>query len=241
MEPETIENPIRPLVKIEQLVKTYREGEFTVHAVDNVSLDIFRGEFTVIAGASGSGKTTLLNVIGGLDNPDSGRVMLEEKELTKMSEREKARERLRKIGYVFQSYNLLPVLSAWENIQLVLKLQGVEDSLHSGIIDPLFEEMGLAGLQNRFPSQLSGGQQQRVAVARALAGKPEIVLADEPTANLDSETSKSLLEMMHELNRKRKVTFLFSSHDSMVIEKADRVIRLLDGKIISDLIKEKPL
>lgn len=222
------------IVQTDNLMKTYLEGEHLVHAVDKVSLNFQKGEFTVIAGASGSGKTTLLNLIGGIDIPDSGFVSINGKNITELNEKERAAERLNRIGFIFQAYNLLPVLTAWENVQLVMQLQGVPESEHEEIISPLFEEMGLQDMKNRFPAQLSGGQQQRVAIARALAAKPDIVLADEPTANLDSETSISLINMMHSLNKHFNVTFLFSSHDPLVINNAGRIIKMLDGKVISD-------
>jgi len=217
--------------------KEFQEAEHVVHAVDGVDLAIKRGDFATLAGPSGSGKTTLLNLIGGLDRPDGGDIKIGGESTGDKSDDQLSDLRLRKIGFVFQAYNLIPVLTAYENVQFVLQIQDVPESEHKGRIMPLFEEIGLTGLENRFPSQLSGGQQQRVAVARAVIGDPAIVLADEPTANLDSETASNLLDMMRKLNEEKKVTFLFSTHDPMVIDLARRVIRLRDGKVTDDVKK----
>jgi len=192
------------------------------------------GEFATLAGPSGSGKTTLLNIIGGLDRPDEGTVMVGGVTLGDRSEDELAKLRLHTIGFVFQAYNLIPVLTVYENIQFVLQIQGAPEREHLGRIMPLLERLEVAGFENRFPGQLSGGQQQRIAVARAVVGNPSIILADEPTANLDSESASNLLRLMRGLNEDRGVTFLFSSHDPMVIGEARRVIRLRDGRIQSD-------
>ena len=221
-------------IEIKHVERRFREGEHVVNAVDGIDLVLERGDFVAIAGPSGSGKTTLLNLIGGLDRPDNGEITIGGDTTSDKTDDELTDMRLRKIGFVFQAYNLIPVLTAYENVQFVLQIQGVPDKEHRERIMPLFEEIGIGGLENRFPSQLSGGQQQRVAVARAVVGNPAIVLADEPTANLDSETASNLLRMMRLLNSEKKVTFLFSTHDPMVIEQARRVIRLRDGKVRSD-------
>lgn len=221
-------------ITLTQVEKHFHEGEHIVRAVDGIDLELARGDFAAIAGPSGSGKTTLLNLIGGLDRPDAGEISIGGETTSTRSDDELTELRLRKIGFVFQAYNLIPVLTAYENVQFVLQIQGVPDKEHKERIMPLFHEIGLDGLEHRFPSQLSGGQQQRVAVARAVIGNPAIVLADEPTANLDSETAWNLLSMMRDLNEEKQVTFLFSTHDSMVIQEARRVIRLRDGKVQSD-------
>ncbi len=221
-------------VMVSGVKKRYREGEHIVHAVDGVDLVLHAGEFATLAGPSGSGKTTLLNIIGGLDRPDEGTVMVGGVTLGDRSEDELAKLRLHTIGFVFQAYNLIPVLTVYENIQFVLQIQGAPEREHLGRIMPLLERLEVAGFENRFPGQLSGGQQQRIAVARAVVGNPSIILADEPTANLDSESASNLLRLMRGLNEDRGVTFLFSSHDPMVIGEARRVIRLRDGRIQSD-------
>ncbi len=217
--------------------KEFQEGEHIVHAVNGVDLNIGTGDFATLAGPSGSGKTTLLNLIGGLDRPDHGDILIGGECTSERNDDQLSDLRLRKIGFVFQAYNLIPVLTAYENVQFVLQIQGVPEKEHRGRIMPLFDEIGLNGLEHRFPAQLSGGQQQRVAVARAVVGNPAIVLADEPTANLDSETASNLLDMMRVLNEENQVTFLFSTHDPMVIEQARRVIRLRDGSITDDIRK----
>ncbi len=214
--------------------KFYREGDGIVHAVDGVDLTLAPGEFASLAGPSGSGKTTLLNLIGGLDRPDSGTLAIDGVFTNDRSDDQLAELRLQKIGFVFQAYNLIPVLTVFENVQFVLQAQGVPEREHSDRIAPILAELGLAEMAHRFPTQLSGGQQQRVAVARAIVGNPTIVLADEPTANLDSDTAAALLEMMRRLNRHQGITFLFSSHDPMVFDRASRVIKMRDGKIHED-------
>ena len=228
-----------PVVELREVEKRYQEGETVIRAVDGVSLTLEAGEFAVLAGPSGSGKSTLLNLVGGLDRPDAGEVWLDGAPTRDRSDDDLTDLRRRRIGFVFQAYNLVPVLTAYENVQLILQIQGVPAARHADAILPLFRELGLEGLEHRFPPQLSGGQQQRVAVARAIIGSPAVVLADEPTANLDSDTARHLLEMMARLNAERKVTFLFSSHDPMVIGFAHRVIRLHDGKVQSDDTKEE--
>lgn len=212
--------------------RIYHNGEFEVHAVDQVDLEIKAGEFTVLSGPSGSGKTTLLNLIGGLDRPSLGEVFVDGLSTNQLSEKELTLLRLHKIGFIFQAYNLLPVLTVYENVQLILQIQGQDKTEHEARILPILERLGLTELRDRFPWQLSGGQQQRVAVARSIVGHPRLVLADEPTANLDSDTARSLMDLMHQLNQEDQVTFLFSSHDPMVVEKASRVIRIRDGKIV---------
>jgi putative ABC transport system ATP-binding protein len=224
-------------VEVKEACKYFSSGEATVRAVDHVSLTLNKAEFAVLAGPSGSGKTTLLNLIGGLDRPDKGDVLIDNEDLNNKSEEELTRERLEKIGFIFQSYNLIPVLSAYENVQFIMQIRGVPEEEQEKRILPLFEELGLEGLEHRRPPELSGGQQQRVAVARAIVMEPAIILADEPTANLDSESAVSLLELMKRLNREKHITFLFSSHDRKVIEIADRVISMRDGKIQKDELK----
>jgi putative ABC transport system ATP-binding protein len=218
--------------------KYFSEGEHIVRAVDGVDITLKKGEFAALAGPSGSGKTTLLNLAGGLDHPDSGNISIADSTINDKSDNELTDLRLHNIGFVFQAYNLIPVLTAYENVQFVLQIQGVPDKKHRDRIMPLFHSLGLEGLEDRFPTQLSGGQQQRVAVARAIIGKPAIILADEPTANLDSETSANLLKMMRRLNEQEQVTFLFSTHDPMVIEQARRVINMRDGKIKNEEFKD---
>ena len=221
-------------ITLQNVKKLFHEGEFVVKAVNGIDLNIDRGEFTALAGPSGSGKTTLLNLIGGLDRPDEGDISIDGVSTTDRTDDQLTDLRLHKIGFIFQAYNLIPVLTAYENIQFVLQIQGVPEREHRGRIMPILATLGLEGLEHRFPTQLSGGQQQRVAVARAVVGNPAIVLADEPTANLDSETSKNLLDMMRKLNEEQAVTFLFSTHDPLVIDHAGRVVRLRDGQVHAD-------
>ncbi len=222
------------MIEVRGIEKIYRQGEVDVHALRGVDLDIDEGEFSALAGPSGSGKTTLLNMIGCLDHPTSGHVDIDGVRVTDMGRSEAANYRLEHIGFIFQAYNLVPVLTAYENAEFVLMLQGVPRSKRREMVVPLLEEVGLGGMLDRKPTELSGGQQQRVAIVRALAGNPEIILADEPTANLDSETSEELLDLMGGLNREYDTTFLFSSHDSLVIERAKRVVRLRSGGIEAD-------
>ncbi len=218
--------------------KIYRQGTLDVPALRGLDIELREGEFAVLAGSSGSGKTTLLNLIGALDQPTEGSLVVDGRDLSRLSGKALAEMRLRRLGFVFQAYNLVPVLTAYENAEYVLLLQGVPADERKRRVNELLDAVGLQGLSHRRPSELSGGQQQRVAVARAIAAEPALVLADEPTANLDSKTATDLIEMMHQLNQERGVTFLFSSHDPKVINKAARVIRLEDGRIVSDESKE---
>lgn len=225
---------IEPAVQLNEVRKTYRTGPIEVPALRGISLRIAPGEFVATAGPSGSGKTTLLNIIGGLDRADSGEVWVAGQNLQLLASGELARVRLRRIGFVFQTYNLLPVLTALENTEFTLLLQGVPAHTRRAKVEKLFAEIGLAGLENRRPAELSGGQQQRVAVARAMVTEPALILADEPTANLDSATALALLDVMERLNRNTGTTFIFSTHDPQVMERARRLIRLRDGQIASD-------
>lgn len=223
-----------PIAEVRNLSKIYRQGKLEVRALSDVSLGFEREDFAVIAGPSGSGKTTLLNILGGLDVPSSGRALVGGTDLATMSGRRRALLRLRKLGFVFQAYNLIPVLSAYENAEYPLLLQGVTPGERRKRVGEVLAAVGLQGLEGRRPAELSGGQQQRVAVARAIAPAPLLVLADEPTANLDSRTGTELVDLMHHLNRDRGITFIFSSHDPKVIDRADRLVRLVDGRVASD-------
>lgn len=222
------------IVQVTGLTRTYKQGSLEVHALRGVDLSIEPGEFTVLMGPSGSGKTTLLNQIGALDVPDSGSVKVEGRELGGMSAAELARLRLERLGFVFQAFNLIPVLSAYENAEFVLLMQGVGADERKQRVMQTLASVGLEGMEGRRPNELSGGQQQRVAVARAIAGKPALVLADEPTANLDSKTGYELIETMKKLNETQGVTFVFATHDPKVMEHAKRIVRLVDGKIVED-------
>jgi putative ABC transport system ATP-binding protein len=225
------------IVECIDVSKTYHTGRIEVPALKGVSLSVEKGGFLALAGPSGSGKTTMLNIIGGLDAADSGTVLLDGDRLGDMDQSELAGLRLRKVGFVFQSYNLIPVLTALENVEFVMLLQGVKAHERQSRAMDILDEVGLGGMHDRRPSALSGGQQQRVAVARAIVSNPSIVLADEPTANLDSETGKGLLDIMKGMNERRGVTFIFSTHDQMVMDYAKRVIQLKDGQIADDRIK----
>jgi len=222
-------------VELKDVKKTYRMGPIEVPALRGISLRVARGEFLAIAGPSGCGKTTLLNIVGGLDRADTGEVLVEGRNLQRLSSGELARLRLLRLGFVFQAFNLLPVLTAQENAEFTLLLQGVPAAQRKQRVQKLFSEIGLAGLENRRPSELSGGQQQRVAVARAMVTEPALVLADEPTANLDSVTATALLEVMEQLNRSHGTTFVYATHDPQVMERARRLIHLRDGQIVSDV------
>ena len=222
-------------VELNDVKKTYRTGPIEVPALRGVNLQVAFGEFLAIAGPSGCGKTTLLNIIGGLDRADTGEVLVDGKNLQLLSSGELARLRLERLGFVFQAYNLLPVLTALENAEFTLLLQGMPAKQRKARVQRLFAEIGLAGLENRRPGELSGGQQQRVAVARAMVSEPALILADEPTANLDSVTATALLEVMEQLNRAHGTTFVYATHDPQVMERAHRLIRLRDGQIVSDV------
>jgi putative ABC transport system ATP-binding protein len=223
-----------PIVELENVTKVYHQGAVDVFALRGLSMRIEKGEFSALSGPSGSGKTTALNMIGALDLPTEGRVRLEGKDLASLSRRDLSRIRRDRIGFVFQAYNLIPVLTAFENAETVLRLQGVDPDERRERVTALMADVGLEGMEDRLPSALSGGQQQRVAIARAIASNPAIVLADEPTANVDSETAEHLLDIMQQLNRTRGVTFLFSTHDPRVMNRADRIIRIVDGRVEGD-------
>jgi putative ABC transport system ATP-binding protein len=225
------------IVECFNINKTYKQGQVTVQALKDVSLTIEKGEFLAVAGPSGSGKTTLLNMIGGLDAIDSGRICVDGKMFETMSQSQLADLRLHKIGFVFQAYNLIPVLSAIENVEYVMLLQGLPSKERRSKAMSILDEVGLEEKYNRRPAELSGGQQQRVAVARAIVSNPAIVLADEPTANLDSKTGQGLLEMMKTMNIEKQITFIFSTHDRMVMEYARRLVKLRDGRLVDDEFK----
>jgi putative ABC transport system ATP-binding protein len=222
------------VVKLVGVSRLYRQGASVVHALQHINLEIRKGDFAVLVGPSGSGKTTLLNVIGGLDSPTEGHVWVDGSEIGTLGKAALSDIRLRKIGFVFQEFNLIPVLSALENVEFVMLLQGVPEMQRRDRAMTLLKELGLEGMEHRRPQQLSGGQQQRVAVARAITAEPIIVLPDEPTANLDSKAGAALMDMMKAMNERRGVTFVFSTHDPMVVERARRVIRLRDGRIEAD-------
>jgi|TARA_B110000483_G_scaffold46034_1_gene57433 putative ABC transport system ATP-binding protein len=219
------------LIRLENLNKIYASQAGNVHAINNISSDFKAGEFTSIVGPSGCGKTTLLNAIGGLDKPNSGKIWIDNTDITSMGDKVLIDFRLRNIGFVFQAYNLIPVLTALENTTFILELQGAEKKVRNERGMELLKAVGLEDKANSRPNQLSGGQQQRVAVARALASRPRFVLADEPTANLDSKSTETLLDIMAELNSKEGTTFIFSTHDQRVIDRARRIICLEDGRI----------
>jgi putative ABC transport system ATP-binding protein len=225
------------LVELENVTKTY-EDHVAVHALQGVTLALQPGSFAAVAGPSGSGKTTLLNVVGALDRPDSGHVRIGGVDLTATPPDELADFRLRHIGFVFQAYNLLPVLTALENLEFIPALQGEPKQQRVRRAEELLEAVGLTEVRNKRPNELSGGQQQRVAVLRAILTEPEVVLADEPTANLDSTNASLLLDMMEKLNREKRITFLFSTHDPLVMERARRLVRLRDGMVVSDENRE---
>ena len=222
------------VIETNNLIKIYQQGDIEVKALNDVSINFQQGEFTAIVGPSGSGKTTFLNSIGGLDTPTSGKVVINNTDITNLKSNELIDFRLRNIGFVFQAYNLIPVLTAKENVEFIMLMQGDSASDRKFRAEELLNAVGLSDQINRRPGQLSGGQQQRVAVARALASKPKFVLADEPTANLDSTSTSNLLDIMHRLNKEENMTFIFSTHDQRVIDRAKRIITLEDGKILSD-------
>lgn len=222
------------IVELKQLSKIYLQGEIEVKAVDKVSLSISKGDFAALCGPSGSGKTSILNLIGGLDEVTSGQVILEGQDLAQLDKTALAEVRKNRIGFVFQSYNLIPVMTAFENAAFVLDLQGMDKKTIYNKVMKTLSAVGLAGLEHRRPDEMSGGQQQRVAIARAIVTEPAIVLADEPTANVDSHTAESLLDLMETLNQQLGITFLFSTHDQHVIDRAKRIIHVLDGRVESD-------
>jgi putative ABC transport system ATP-binding protein len=219
------------IVRLEGITKDYGQGNVIVHALRGVDLEIKKGDFAAVAGPSGSGKTTLLNMISGLDRPSAGKVWVEKQDVTTMNRAQASRMRLNSIGFVFQAYNLIPVLTAYENAEYVLMLQGVGAAERREKVMALLKQVGLEGMEKRFPRELSGGQQQRVAIARAIVAEPALVLADEPTANVDSKTAAALLDLMSELNVEHQATFLFSTHDRNVMERSKRLIILRDGMI----------
>jgi len=223
-----------PTLRLEHVSRAFRQGDALVRALDDVTLTLMPGEFVAVAGPSGSGKTTLLNVAGGLDRPDAGRVLVGGQDLAELSAGALARLRLERIGFIFQAFNLVPVLSAEENAEFILLLRGVPRAERRVRVRGLLGKVGLAGLEGRRPAQLSGGQQQRVAVVRAIAAEPMLVLADEPTANLDTKTAAALLDVMEALHHEQRTTFLFSTHDPRVMERAHRLIQLRDGRVESD-------
>jgi len=229
------ESPV--IVELERVSKIYEQGRVEVHAVRELSLTLHQGEFAALYGPSGSGKTTILNLIGALDEPNSGRVVLEGRDLAELSRTELSRLRRDRIGFVFQAYNLVPVLTAFENAEFVLALQGVARGERHRRAMAILKEVGLGEMAERRPDELSGGQQQRVAIARAIVPEPAIILADEPTANVDSATAAGLLDIMERLNREKGVTFLFSTHDQRVMDRARRLIRLQDGQVAADEVR----
>ncbi|MES2641493.1 MAG: ABC transporter ATP-binding protein [Myxococcota bacterium] len=221
------------LCELRNVKKIYPMGDLEVQALRGVDLTVEKGEFTVIAGPSGSGKSTVLNLIGCLDRPSSGEVLLEDKLVAKMGDTELGSLRAARIGFIFQSFNLIPVLTAFENVELALRLAGHHTD-NKGRVEKALRDVGLGDYMYRRPAQLSGGQQQRVAIARALVKSPALVIADEPTANLDSQNGRAILELMRDMNARDGVTFLFSTHDAMVMEQARRVVRLVDGLVVDD-------
>ena len=231
------DNGTDPVVELDDVTKVYHQGDQRVEALRGLTMAVESGEFTAISGPSGSGKTTALNLIGALDTPTSGTVRLEGADLGTLSRQELSRLRRDRIGFVFQAYNLLPILSAYENAEIVMAVQGVAEEERRPRVMELLARVGLKGMEDRRPSELSGGQQQRVAIARAIAAGPAVVLADEPTANVDSATADALLEMMETLNREQQVTFLFSTHDPRVMARARRLVRLVDGRIEKDEVR----
>ncbi|WP_321426331.1 ABC transporter ATP-binding protein [uncultured Bacteroides sp.] len=224
------------IIEIKGITKVYDIKTMPFQALNGIDLSFKQGEFVAIVGPSGSGKTTLLNIIGGLDNPTDGVVIIDDVNITKLSNWKKTNFRMNNIGFVFQSYNLIPVLTAKENVEFVLQLQGVTKDYVEKRALKLLEAVGLSNKVNSRPNKLSGGEQQRVAVARALASRPKYVLADEPTANLDSKSAENLLDIMEKLNREEEITFIFSTHDARVMKKARRIITIEDGKVIADVI-----
>jgi len=225
------------VIETRHLNRFFGEGETLVKALNDVSLTIQKGEFTALVGPSGSGKSTLLHLMGGLDEPTDGEILLDNTNISQMSETQLSQFRRDHIGFIFQAYNLIPVLSVEENIEYIMLLQGISSHERKKRTHDILEKVGLEGKQNRLPSQLSGGQQQRVAVARAMVSQPRIILADEPTANLDSQTGSDLIALMRQLNQEQGMTFVFSTHDTKIMEQADRLVHLEDGAIVEDEVK----
>lgn len=223
-----------PLIELKNLDKIYNTTSVPVHAIKNLDLEIKKKEFTAIVGPSGSGKTTLLNLIGGLDQPSDGSVIVDDVDISTLKSGKLIEYRLHHIGFVFQAYNLIPVFTAKENVEFIMLLQGISKNERDDRATELLTSVGLGDRLDSRPTQLSGGQQQRVAVARALASRPNFVLADEPTANLDSVSAEALLDLMEQLNEKHEMTFIFSTHDARVIKRARRVVTLEDGAVKSD-------
>ena len=222
-------------VRCIDLCKTYHQGEENIKALDHVSIEIAEGGFVCLSAPSGGGKTTLLNTIGGLDRPDSGEVYIAGQRIDNLSKGELAELRLNQIGFVFQAFNLIPVLTARENVEFVMQVQGVPPAERGKLALEILDEVGLAGLEDRRPADMSGGQQQRVAVARAIVSRPALVLADEPTANLDSKTADGLMELFRELNERHRTTFVIATHDKRVMSYAKRLVRMLDGRVVDDI------
>jgi putative ABC transport system ATP-binding protein len=231
------ESEAKPIVVLEGVHKTYRQGEVEVKALRGLDLHVAPGEFIALTGPSGSGKTTALNLIGALDRPTEGKVIVDGHDLGALGRGARSRLRRDRIGFVFQAYNLVPVLTAYENAEMVMRLQGTDPKLRRERVMSLLREVGLGGMEDRRPTQLSGGQQQRVAIARAIASNPAVTLADEPTANVDSVTAEKLLDIMEQLNRERGATFIFSTHDPRVMERARRVVRMVDGRVEHDEVR----
>ena len=225
---------MEPIVELAGVTRDYQQGEVVVRALRGIDLQLQKGDFAAIAGPSGSGKTTMLNVMSGLDQPTSGTVTVDGRTVSGMTKSEMSRLRLKRIGFVFQAYNLLPVLTAYENAEYVLMMQNVPAAERREKVMGLLAQVGLKGMEHRFPRELSGGQQQRVAIARAMASVPALVLADEPTANLDSTTASELMELMAELNEEKGMTFVFSTHDQNVMRRSKRLVLLKDGSIARD-------
>ena len=225
---------MKSIVRLKNVIKDYGRDQALTHALRGVNLELEVGEFTAMAGPSGSGKSTLLNIIGGLDRPTAGQVEVDGREINSLSNTQLGLLRRDRLGFIFQSYNLIPVLTALENAEYVLMLQGIPTAERRERVREVLKEVGLEGLENRYPRQLSGGQQQRVAIARAIVSKPALVLADEPTANVDSETGKALLDLMRNLNEEKGVTFFFSTHEEAVMKRARRLLHLRDGVIFND-------
>ncbi len=225
------------IIQINNLYKIYQESVVPVKAVNGIDISFEKGEFTAIVGPSGSGKTTFLNLVGGLDKPTKGKIVIDGTDLSQLKPKQLIDYRLNNIGFVFQAYNLIPVLTAIENVAFIMQLQGKKKNERNEIAKKLLEDVGIGEKINERPGKLSGGQQQRVSVARALASKPKFILADEPTANLDSKSTNDLLDMMQEMNKEHHITFIFSTHDQRVMDKARRIITIDDGKVVKDIMK----